>query len=81
VRSLATDQSLYICDIDAEPLYRYKKGGHHPVHLGDLMHDGRYQIVHKLGWGGWSTVWAARDLRFALLCGIIAVTEQLTGQD
>lgn len=46
---------------DAEPLYRYKLGGYHPVHIGDLIGNGRYEIVHKLGWGAYSTVWAARD--------------------
>jgi hypothetical protein len=63
-RSFQMDQSLHICDIDAEPLHRYHKGGYHPVHLGDLLSNGRYKILHKLGWGGYSTVWAARDQRF-----------------
>lgn len=36
------------------------------------MNEGRYKILHKLGWGGYSTVWAARDQRFdvALLCRV-----------
>jgi hypothetical protein len=67
VRSLAIGPSLFLCDIDAEPLHRYQNGGYHPVHLGHVMHDGRYQIIHKLGWGVWSTVWAVRDLRSVLL--------------
>jgi serine/threonine protein kinase len=58
------DGSSHICDIDAEPLHRYKKGGYHPVHIEDSMNDGRYKILHKLGWGSYSTVWAARDQRF-----------------
>ncbi|KAJ6267041.1 kinase-like domain-containing protein [Bipolaris maydis] len=44
------------CDIDAEPLHRYQWGGYHPVHLGDYLKNGRYKILHKLGWSGYSTV-------------------------
>ncbi|RDI86973.1 hypothetical protein Vi05172_g3207 [Venturia inaequalis] len=61
-----TDQVSHICDVDAEPLHRYRRGGYHPISLGDLLKDGRYRIMHKLGWGGYSTVWAARDQRFRL---------------
>ncbi|KAI0906922.1 kinase-like domain-containing protein [Ustulina deusta] len=51
----------YICDIDAEFTYQYGPGGYHPVHLGDQLKGGRYKILHKLGWGSYSTTWAARD--------------------
>jgi hypothetical protein len=53
--------ALY-CEVDAEPLERYRKGGYHPTHLGDTFKDGRYKTIHKLGWGGYATVWLARDL-------------------
>ncbi|PSR79707.1 hypothetical protein BD289DRAFT_491750, partial [Coniella lustricola] len=52
---------MYRCDIDAEPLHRYQLGGYHPIALGDILHNGRYKILHKLGWGGYSTTWAAKD--------------------
>jgi len=39
----------------------YKKGGYHPVDVGDIF-NGRYQVVSKLGWGHFSTVWLAKDL-------------------
>jgi hypothetical protein len=51
----------YRCDIDAEPLHRYKPGGYHPLVLGEVLNNGRYKIIHKLGWGGYSTTWAAKD--------------------
>jgi serine/threonine-protein kinase SRPK3 len=61
--TLRTDPLAYICDIDAEPLHRYRIGGYHPIALRDLLKDGRYKILHKLGWGGYSTVWAAKDIK------------------
>lgn len=47
-----------------EWFYKYSQGGLHPVSLGDTFKDGRYKIVHKLGWGGFSTVWLARDREY-----------------
>ncbi|KAF2157318.1 kinase-like protein [Myriangium duriaei CBS 260.36] len=51
----------YDCDLDEEPVQCYKPGGYHPIHIGDRVKDGQYKILHKLGWGAFSTVWAARD--------------------
>ncbi|KAJ5570480.1 uncharacterized protein N7459_009910 [Penicillium hispanicum] len=44
-----------------ETLSRYRPGGYHPVNLGDTFKNGRYNVRHKLGWGGFSTVWLAKD--------------------
>lgn len=44
----------------SEDLEWYEPGGFHPVHLHDV-YDQRYSIVHKLGFGGFSTVWLALD--------------------
>jgi len=43
-----------------EHLERYEPGGYHPVTVDDLLHN-RYRIVDKLGFGGYSTIWLARD--------------------
>lgn len=40
------DQFLHTCEVDAEPLHRYRRGGYHPIRLGDLLKNGRY----RLGW-------------------------------
>ena len=54
-------QRLYRCQDYVENLEFYRSGGHHPVLLNDVYHQGRYQVVHKLGYGSFSTVWLARD--------------------
>lgn len=44
-----------------ENVDEYKLGGHHPVQIDDTFEDNRYTIIHKLGSGGFSTVWLAFD--------------------
>lgn len=61
---------------DIEDLERYTKGGYHPVNIDDEIY-GRYRIVHKLGFGSYSTVWLARDQqldRFVSLKFLVADT-------
>ena len=55
------DLSEYTIGEPAERLDRYVPGGYHPVHLHDKLKGGRYEIVGKLGFGAFSTVWLARD--------------------
>ena len=47
---------------NTEYIELYEPGGYHPVELGDKFSN-RYVVEHKLGYGGYSTVWLARDLR------------------
>ena len=54
-----SDESIEIRE-DAEPGIRYMAGCYAHVRLGDFLGD-RYQIVHKLGWGSFFTVWMAYD--------------------
>ncbi|KFY81229.1 hypothetical protein V500_11609 [Pseudogymnoascus sp. VKM F-4518 (FW-2643)] len=44
-----------------EKISRYRPGGFHPVALGNTFNQARYTVVHKLGYGGFSTVWVAYD--------------------
>ena len=59
---MAQANHAFYCDVDVELLERFRDGGYHPTHLGDLFKDGRYKIIHKLGWGAYATVWLAKDL-------------------
>ncbi len=40
---------------------RYEPGGFHPVNIGDTFEEGSYRVLHKLGNGGYATIWLARS--------------------
>jgi hypothetical protein len=59
----ATSHGIYLVGTQdgVESLEDYQVGGYHPIHLGDCLDEGRYRVIHKLGHGGFSTVWLCRD--------------------
>jgi len=46
-----------------ESPYKYSHCGFYPVRVGDIYGQ-HYKVVRKLGYGAFSTVWLAEDLRF-----------------
>lgn len=46
---------------NGEHPYRHCPGGLHPVHIDDRLEGDRYKILHRLGFGDFSTAWLARD--------------------
>ncbi|OBA19968.1 kinase-like protein [Metschnikowia bicuspidata var. bicuspidata NRRL YB-4993] len=47
-----------------ESVADYRAGGYHPVKIGDIYTSdlSRYKVIHKLGWGHFSTVWLCVSL-------------------
>ncbi|XP_063797082.1 SRSF protein kinase 3-like [Pseudophryne corroboree] len=62
--SLRTSTSLTMSDKEVceENPAEYCLGGYHPVQTGEMLNR-RYQVLHKVGWGYFSTVWLCRDLQ------------------
>ncbi|KAF6808544.1 hypothetical protein CSOJ01_07493 [Colletotrichum sojae] len=56
---LATGPQYEFVD-GAEDLASYCQGGYHPIAINDILYE-RYRVDHKLGYGGHSTTWLARD--------------------
>ncbi|KAF8245454.1 kinase-like protein [Wilcoxina mikolae CBS 423.85] len=55
---------------DSESIQLYRPGGYHPVQLADKFNNNRYVVEHKLGHGGCSTIWLARDLHLKRLVAL-----------
>lgn len=45
-----------------EDVEQYRRGGRHPINLGDILSN-KYKVIHKLGHGGFATIWLARILQ------------------
>lgn len=39
----------------------YQSGGFHPVYIGDVYAN-KYEVMSKIGYGRYSTVWLVKDL-------------------
>lgn len=64
-----------------EDLEEYHRGGYHPVHLGQkLGNDNRYRVIHRLGHGGFATVWLCRDVHAAKYVAIKVMTADIDPQ-
>lgn len=57
------DSSSVVYDDEEEPTTDYRPGGYHPIELGDIFLN-RYEVVQKVGWGHFSTVWLCKDLKY-----------------
>uniref|UniRef100_A0AAQ4QK32 non-specific serine/threonine protein kinase n=1 Tax=Gasterosteus aculeatus aculeatus TaxID=481459 RepID=A0AAQ4QK32_GASAC len=53
-------QGEFSCSWEENPA-DYGIGGYYPVEIGEVFVD-RYQVVQKLGWGHFSTVWLCWDM-------------------
>lgn len=49
--------------LEEERLPWFSQDSFFPVKIGDVFRS-RYQVVGKLGYGGYSTVWLCRDLQY-----------------
>lgn len=69
VRALfVVDNRQYI----QEKISKYRPGGYHPLWTGKRLQNDRYEIYQKLGHGGFSTVWLAKDHKYTNLATLIS---------
>jgi hypothetical protein len=59
--------------VEEERLSCYSPEDYYPVSIGDVFKS-RYQVVGKLGYGAYSTVWLCRDLRYRPLAFWLKIT-------
>eukprot|EP00123_Amoebidium_parasiticum_P020387 comp4901_c0_seq1/m.1002 comp4901_c0_seq1/g.1002 ORF comp4901_c0_seq1/g.1002 comp4901_c0_seq1/m.1002 type:complete len:588 (-) comp4901_c0_seq1:592-2355(-) len=55
-----SDSDFGDSDEEEEDPSDYRRGGYHPVCVGEVYNN-RYKVLHKLGWGYFSTVWLVWD--------------------
>jgi serine/threonine-protein kinase SRPK3 len=58
------DQGTFVCDEEPHMLAPELGYGYYPLLLGERLDGGKYEIVRKLGWAGYSSVWLASVCRY-----------------
>lgn len=71
------DSPTYQLYRNVEYVDRYCPGGYHPIEVNDTLNQ-RYHIVDKLGQGGYSTIWLARDQKLNNYVAVKVGTARLT---
>ncbi|KAH8587993.1 protein kinase [Bisporella sp. PMI_857] len=74
-------EELYHPEADVENLEEYVPSGFHPTSIVDTFRDGHYhyRIVHKLGFGGYSTICLARDQQLQRYVSLKILVASLSG--
>ncbi|KAI1052584.1 hypothetical protein LB507_009789 [Fusarium sp. FIESC RH6] len=80
----ATSHGTYLdgSNEGVESLEEYQDGGYHPIRLGDTLGPSdRYKVIHKLGHGGFGTVWLCRDMVGARYIALKVLASELKSDD
>ncbi|KAH7910212.1 kinase-like domain-containing protein [Hygrophoropsis aurantiaca] len=67
------DGEVFTCDEEPHMLKPEQGYGYYPLLLGQQLADGKLEIVRKLGWAGYSSVWLARTHKNAYPAEYVAV--------
>src|SRR5882762_2394902 len=68
------DGEEFVCDEEPHMLSPKQGFGYYPITLGQKLGKCKLEIVRKLGWAGYSSIWLARTLEYVrLLASIYAV--------
>jgi len=67
---------------ECEGVEDYAPGGLHPIVLGDVLGDnGCFEIVQKLGYGGFATVWLCYDTRKSKWRAVKVLRAEISKED
>lgn len=72
------NEAVYWPKDGVENLEGYSTGGYHPMYINDEFSNGRYRVVHKLGYGSYSTVWLAHDRKESRYVALKIVTADVS---
>lgn len=78
IRHLGTSHSSDF-QLEETSLHRYSQKRYYPVRIGQCLAN-RYKVISKLGFGAYSTVWLARDQRYARATHLAHSTDRLANE-
>ncbi|RYO97547.1 hypothetical protein DL765_011148 [Monosporascus sp. GIB2] len=64
---------------EVEDFRYYNRGGFHPVDIGDILNS-RFEVIHKLGCGGFGIVWLCHDRDFNKWRAVKILTADLSAE-
>lgn len=65
---------------EVERLEKYQSGEYHPILIGDVFQS-RCRVVHKLGYGSYSTTWLCRDYQSNTYVAVEVVTAESSARE